>query len=229
MPMLITGGPGLTGRDRAGYDSLVDWCHDYLASPYPGPGMSRQGPICPYSRKMVEEGNLRVLLAPGVDGADLEAMLSAGLALLRAVLDGTTPDQVMVAVVLGFPDLEVRHHDRIDEVEDLLRPARLAAAVMGAAVAHAPGSHPTDPWPQGAFVPMPCLVMRRLGTWDAPFAQNAEDTARAYHARYLETWQRGDMPLAHAKVFEKACMTFGLDLPHRGVAAGAAAKELSRR
>jgi hypothetical protein len=50
MTTVITGGPELTGRDRESYDALVDWCHDYLASPYPGPGMTREGPICPYSR-----------------------------------------------------------------------------------------------------------------------------------------------------------------------------------
>ena len=220
MTTVITAGPDLTGRDRESYDALVDWCHDYLASPYPGPGMTREGPICPYSRKMVEEGKLRVLLAPGLDGSDFEALLAAGLLLLRTVLDGTTADDVMVAVVLGFPDVLPEHQDRLNDIEDLLRPARLAAAVMGASVAHAPGSKPTDPWPQGAFVPMPCLVMRRLGTWDAPFALNAEDTAAAFYRRYLETWRSGAMPMAHAKVFEQVCAKFDLDLSPVRLASG---------
>jgi hypothetical protein len=161
---------------------------------------------------MVQDGNLRVLLAPGVDGSDFEELLDAGLLLLRAVLDGTTPDDVMVAVVLGFPDLIPEHQDQLNDVEDVVRPARLSAAVMGASVAHTPGSKPTDPWPQGAFVPMPCLVMRRLGTWDAPFALNAEDTAAAFYQRYVETWRRGGMPMAHARLFEQVCAKFNLGL-----------------
>ena len=114
--------------------------------------------------------------------------------------------------MLGFPDLpDDRAEDLLNRLEEALVKPMLAVHMMVATTCQVPGSSPEDPWPKGASSPMPTLVLRRLGPWDAVFMQS-EHFARTHHGVYLDWYLTGRMTPQNARTFEEMCARHDLPL-----------------
>lgn len=192
--------------------TLIACARDYLSASYPGPGFTRTGAICPYVSRMVAEDKMNVLLAEGVDGTDYEPVLRAALEAAGHALRTIAPGIIDTALVLGFPDLpDDRAEDLLNRLEEALVKPMLAVHMMVATTCQVPGSSPEDPWPKGASSPMPTLVLRRLGPWDAVFMQS-EHFARTHHGVYLDWYLTGRMTPQNARTFEEMCARHDLPL-----------------
>jgi hypothetical protein len=202
----------ITPRRAAHAGALIAWARDYLSVPYPGPGFSRTGAICPYTRKMVEDDKLLILLADGIDGTEYEKVLQASLSLVTHTLATVGRDDTGTAVILGFPDMtSERGFEHLDTVVSSLVTALLSVGITLVAVYEIPGSSPLDAWPLGARVPMPSLVLRRLGPWDAALSKT-EESSTAHHRLYLDWYLAGRMTPHDALAFEAMCAKYALPL-----------------
>jgi|GEM_PF-2603858 len=202
----------ITPSRAAHASALVAWARDYLSSPYPGPGFSRTGAICPYTRKMVEDDKLLILFADDVDGTDYETVLHAALSLVTHTLATIERDDTGTAAILGFPDMRpegaIEHLDNV--VSSLVNPL-LSVGITLVAVYEVLGSSPQDQWPLGARVPMPGLVLRRLGPWDAALSKT-EQSSKAHHRLYRDWYLAGRMTPHDALAFEAMCARYTLPL-----------------
>jgi hypothetical protein len=202
----------ITPSRAAHAGALVTWARDYLSHPFPNPGFSRTGAICPYTRKMVEDDKLLILLADDVDGTDYETVLNAALSLVTHTLDTVGRDDTGTAAILGFPDMTPeRAFEHLDTVVSSLVNMLLSVGITLVAVCEIPGSTAQDPWPLGARVPMPGIVLRRLGPWDAALSKT-EQSSKAHHRLYRDWYAAGRMTPHDALAFEAMCAKYELPL-----------------
>jgi hypothetical protein len=188
VPELLEPGPGpsaFTEAEIAALRRMARFAADGLAAPHPDLG--RPGEVCPYVRRAIERGLLRLTVARVPPGGEAAARLMlATRDLFLALPPSRGEESRLRAVITLFPTVTPEQAPvAIDGLQARLKDAFVRDGLMIGQFHPGndePGLHSARFRP--FRTPVPALAMRMMVSSDAPFLTDTDAHAQAYLARF---------------------------------------------
>ncbi|MFJ3584661.1 DUF6875 domain-containing protein [Streptomyces sp. NPDC090127] len=181
-PRPLGGCPGAAAVDGS-WRVLEEWVRDYLCRPHPDLG--RRGPVCPYTRRAMEQGALYGVLWPHpVGGPQDMTMVMQPYVQWFERRCGEASDH---ALLVGFPALPAREWAPVIEgAQRLLKPSLVRQGLMIGEFHDGPPSAPgvRNPAFRPLSSPLPLLALRRMVRSDGVFLADDPEHRAAYRARF---------------------------------------------
>ena len=166
------------------------WIEEYVCRPHPDLG--REGPVCPFVPRIVEDGELRVEVDDSLDGTEpeeMEARMRAALSTFEAI-DLPPWKKALVVVFAGVPE---ERADVVDRVQASLKPESVRKGLMVGQF----HPHSTEAGARNADflanrAPFAAIAVRHMSYHDIVFLDRSEEMFREYQSRYAEKLAGGE-------------------------------------
>lgn len=185
------------------------WVEEYVAQPHPEIG--RDGSVCPFVPRLVEEGNLFVEIDDTLDASDAGAIEAR---MRRAVEDYLAmPDAYWKSLVIVFPNVVGDDVEIVDRVQAALKPDCVPKGLMVGQfhpLSTEPGAR--NPEFPANRAPLPAIALRHMSHHDIVFLDRSEEMFREFDARFGEEYRtRDDLDPFLVDRYEAAAARFGAD------------------
>ena len=183
------------------------WVDEYVSQPHPEIG--RDGSVCPFVPRLVEEGNLFVEIDDTLDGSDAGAMEAR---MRRAVGDYLAmPDAYWKSLVIVFPNVVGDDVEVVDRVQGALKPDCVPKGLMVGQF-HPLSTEPAARNPQfpANRAPVAAIALRHMSYHDIVFLDRSEEMFREFDARFGDEYRGGrDLDPFLVERYEVAAARFG--------------------
>ena len=183
------------------------WVEEYVSQPHPAIG--RDGSVCPFVPRLVEEGNLFVEIDDTLDGSDAGAMEAR---MRRAVGDYLAmPDAYWKSLVIVFPNVVGDDVEVVDRVQGALKPDCVPKGLMVGQF-HPLSTEPAARNPQfpANRAPVAAIALRHMSYHDIVFLDRSEEMFREFDARFGDEYRGGrDLDPFLVERYEVAAARFG--------------------
>lgn len=174
--------PGEGAADKT--SALWEWVEEYVCRPHPEIG--REGPVCPFVPRILEEGELRVEVEDSLDGTDAQA-IEARVREAVPVFEAIPLPPWKKALVLVFAGVPDERAAVVDEVQEALKPECVRRGLMvGQFHPHSmePGARNAGFFANRA--PVAAIALRHMSYHDIVFLDRSPEMFREYQARYAD-------------------------------------------
>jgi hypothetical protein len=185
------------------------WVDEYVSRPHPDIG--RDGPVCPFVPRLIEEGNLFVEVDDSIDGTDaaaIEARMRTAVADYLAM-----PNAYRKALVIVFPNVVGSNVEVVDRVQAALKPGCVQKGLMVGQfhpLSTEPGARNPD-FPANR-APLAAIALRHMSHHDIVFLDRSEEMFREFDARFGDEYRSGgDLDPFLVDRYEAAAARFGAD------------------